>query len=63
MKWYNGEKKTVSVRRLRCDRCKRLHSELPDILTPRKHYATEIIENVVDDVSTPDDETTECFPC
>ena len=63
MKWYNGEKKTVSVRRLRCDRCKRLHTELPDILTPRKHYATEIIENVVDDVSTPDDETTECFPC
>lgn len=63
MKWYNGEKRVCSLRRLRCDRCQRLHIELPDVLTPRKHYATEVIENVVDEVSTPDDVSTECYPC
>lgn len=63
MKWYNGEKKACLLRRLRCDRCRRLHIELPDVLTPYKHYATEIIENVVDEVSSPDDPSTEDYPC
>ena len=63
MKWYNGEKKTFSIRRLRCEHCKCLHNELPDILVPNKHYAAEIIENVVDDVSTPNDLSTENYPC
>ena len=63
MKWYNGEKKAFSLRRMRCARCRRLHNELPDILVPYKHYAAEIIENVVDDVSTPDDLSTEDYPC
>ena len=63
MKWYNGEKKTFSLRRMRCVRCKRLHIELPDILVPNKHYAAELIENVVDGVSTPDDLSTENYPC
>ena len=63
MKWYNGEKKAFSIRRLRCARCNCLHNELPDILIPHKHYAAEIIENVVDDVSTPDDLSTENYPC
>ena len=63
MKWYNGEKWVCSIRRLKCERCQRLHNELPDVMTPRKHYATEIIENVVDEVSTPDDLSTEDYPC
>ena len=63
MKCYNGEKKTFSLRRMRCVRCKRLHIELPDILVPNKHYAAELIENVVDGVSTPDDLSTENYPC
>ena len=63
MKWYNGEKRVCSIRRLKCERCQRLHSELPDVMTPHKHYATEIIENVVDGVSTPDDLSTEDYPC
>ena len=63
MKWYNGEKKTFSLRRMRCVRCKRLHIELPDILVPNKHYIAELIENVVDGVSTPDDLSTENYPC
>ena len=48
---------------MRCARCRRLHIELPDILVPNKHYAAEIIENVVDGVSTPDDLSTENYPC
>lgn len=63
MKWYNGEKRYCMLRRLRCKRCNRLHIELPDVLSPHKHYAAEIIENVVDGASTPDDETTESYPC
>ncbi len=30
---------------------------------PHKHYASEVIENVVDEVVTPDDEITEDYPC
>ena len=63
MKWYNGEKRLCLLRRLLCDRCRRLHIELPDLLTPHKHYATEIIENVADEVSSPDDLSTEDYPC
>lgn len=51
------------MRRLYCRHCSRLHTELPDVLIPQKHYGTEIVENVVDDVSTPDDASTENYPC
>lgn len=60
---YNGETCRLIVRRLKCPSCGRLHTELPDILTPHKHYATEVIENVADEVSTPSDSTTEDYPC
>ena len=36
---------------------------LCDCLTPYKQYMTEIIENVVDGISTPEDLTTENYPC
>jgi hypothetical protein len=32
-------------------------------LTPYKHYETEVIENVVDGICTPEDEQTEDYPC
>ena len=51
------------MRRLLCKHCDRLHTELPDVLVPQKHYGTEVIENVVDGVSTPDDVSTEDYPC
>lgn len=37
------------IRRLKCDRCGRIHHELPDILVPYKRYAIEAIEPVVAD--------------
>lgn len=62
-KWYGGVRRTIQVRRMRCTRCDRLHTELPDILTPNRHYGSEVIENVVDEVSTPEDLSTENYPC
>lgn len=63
VKWYNGRKQHLLIQRLQCVKCHHLHNELPDIITPHKHYAAEVIENVVDEVSTPDDESTLCSPC
>ena len=62
-KWYGGEKRRITVRRMFCSACDKLHIELPDVLVPHKHYGSEVIENVVDGVSTPDDLTTEDYPC
>lgn len=47
----------------KCTECGTLHNELPNILVPNKHYASEVIENVVDEVVTPEDEITEDYPC
>jgi hypothetical protein len=35
------------IRRLRCNECKKIHHELPDILAPYKRYKSECIEAVV----------------
>ena len=57
-KTYQGEVVTFLIPRLKCSRCKRLHNALPDCLVPHKHYVSEVIENVIDEVSTSEDETT-----
>lgn len=43
----SGEKCSLSIRRLRCQQCKQIHHELPDILVPYKRYDSESIEAVV----------------
>ena len=43
----SGEKKILKIRRLWCDRCSRLHHELPDIIVPYKRYSSETIENIL----------------
>ena len=63
MRSYGGQTCHLMLRRLMCPECRRLHLELPDILIPQKHYASEVIENVVDEVSTEEDESTEDYPC
>ena len=35
------------IRRLRCDLCKRIHHELPDILVPYKRHCSQSIEQVI----------------
>ena len=37
-----------SLRRLLCDNCKKLHTEIPDIIQPYKHYDSETIQSVLD---------------
>ena len=46
---YSGEKKILKIRRLWCDRCRRTHHELPDLIVPYKRYSTEAIENILTD--------------
>ena len=53
----------IKVRRLYCKHCRRLHTELPDCLSPYKHYTSETIEGVLDGVVTPHDEESESYPC
>jgi hypothetical protein len=47
----SGENCTLVIRRLRCQQCKRIHHELPDILVPYKRYDSESIEAVVTGIS------------
>lgn len=42
-------KLVFSLRRLFCDRCKRLHTELPDFIIPYKRYGSKVIESLVTD--------------
>jgi len=43
-----GKKRTFRLRRLKCGNCKKLHTELPDIIQPFKHYTAGVIESVLD---------------
>ncbi len=62
MRSYGGETSQIWLRRLCCKHCGRLHLELPNLLVPQKHYTAEVIENVVDEVSTEEDKSTEDYP-
>ncbi|MFI3173342.1 MAG: DUF6431 domain-containing protein [Eubacteriales bacterium] len=58
-----GEVRFIAIRRLKCPHCNRLHTELPDILVPYKHYSEEVISGVIDDIITPSDMDSESYPC
>jgi hypothetical protein len=47
--WYksSSEKTKLIIRRMYCERCERIHHELPDILVPYKRYDADSIEQVV----------------
>ncbi len=44
----SSEKYGITIRRLRCDVCGKIHRELPDFLLPHKHYPAECIESEID---------------
>lgn len=52
----------IVIRRLRCANCNRILRELPDVLTPYKHYETDVIEGVIEGIIQPTDEESEDFP-
>ena len=60
-----GKKSWFAINRLQCtnEKCRRLHNELPDCMIPYKHYGSDIIEDVVDEVVGSDDLGTEDYPC
>jgi uncharacterized protein YbaR (Trm112 family) len=43
-----GEIRHFLLRRLRCSRCKKLHTELPSIIQPYRHYSSDAIQSVLD---------------
>ena len=50
------------VRRYRCRSCQHYQTELPDCVVPYKHYETEVICGVLDDIVTSDDIDSEQYP-
>jgi hypothetical protein len=35
------------IRRLRCEDCRKIHHELPDIVVPYKRYCAEAVEKII----------------
>ena len=44
----DGSRKYYQLRRLRCRKCRGIHTELPACIQPRKHYGAEVIEGELD---------------
>lgn len=42
----DGNSLILLVRRLKCPMCNHMHSELPDIIVPNKHYSSDTIRRV-----------------
>lgn len=65
MKLEGGEERFLRVERQKCTNggCQKIHTVLPDCLIPYKHYASEVISGVLDDVITSEDTDTEDYPC
>lgn len=57
-----GSTDWIVIRRFRCDKCSRIMRELPDVLTPYKHYETDVIEGVIEGIIQPTDKESEDFP-
>lgn len=57
-----GEKTHLRIRRFYCKSCKTHHNELPDCLLPYKHYETQVISGVLDDIVKQDDLDSEDYP-
>ena len=43
----NGDKIKLVIRRLKCEKCKQIHHELPDCIVPYKRHCAETIESIV----------------
>jgi hypothetical protein len=47
--WYksSGDREKLIIRRLYCEKCEKIHHELPDLLLPYRRYDAESIEGVI----------------
>lgn len=59
-----GKTEWYLINRLKCtgENCGRLHNELPECLSPYKHYDTQLIEDVLDGVVSEEDTECEDYP-
>ena len=48
----DGTRRTLRIRRLRCEECRKIHHELPDFLVPYKRYTANVVEAVVESLIT-----------
>ena len=64
-KLTGGKKEWYLINRLKCsnEQCGRMHNELPDCLSPYKHYDAQLIEDVVEGVVSEEDKECEDYPC
>lgn len=65
-KQHGGKTRWLLIERVRCrnDNCRRIHNALPDFIVPHKHYSSEVIEDMIDEVILPDDELNDSdYPC
>jgi len=44
---YDGKKLPLQIRRLKCEKCNKIHHELPDLIVPYKRYASSTIEKIL----------------
>lgn len=63
MKLEGGSRQVLILRRFRCTGCRKLHTELPSVLIPYKHYSAEIISGILDRVISENDPDSEDYPC
>lgn len=57
-----GRTHRVSIQRVRCVACRRLHRVLPDYIVPYKQYYAEIINGVTEGIITPETIGFEDYP-
>lgn len=62
-KQYGGETRWLRIRKMFCGHCQAFHDEIPDCISPHKHYGTTVIEDAVDEITLPDDENYNGYPC
>lgn len=58
-----GISNRITIRRLRCSKCNKLHREIPNKLYPYKQYEAEIIKGVLEGLITPYTIGYEDYPC
>lgn len=44
-----GEKYIFSLRRMRCEKCNEIHTEIPDCMIPHKQYSKNAIDTAINE--------------
>jgi predicted RNA-binding Zn-ribbon protein involved in translation (DUF1610 family) len=57
-----GQKEYLIISRMRCPKCGKYHTVIPDCIQKNKHYAADIIQGVQEGIVTPDDEDSVDYP-